>query len=36
MTTSSNNVKNLIKEIKKERPIDEYGNLLLPRTKEQL
>ena len=36
MTTSSNNVKNLIKEIKKERPIDDYGNLLTPRTKEQL
>lgn len=36
MTTSSNNVKNLIKEIKKERPIDEYGKLLLPRSTEQL
>jgi len=36
MTTSSKNVNNLIKEIKKERPIDEFGKLLSPRTDREL
>lgn len=36
MTTSSKNVNNLIKEIKKERPIDEFGKLLSPRTEREL
>lgn len=36
MTTSSKNVKNLIKEIKKEQPIDAFGKQMEPRTEEEI
>jgi hydroxymethylglutaryl-CoA reductase (NADPH) len=36
MTTSSKNVRNLIKEFEKEQPIDEYAEQLSPRTVEEL
>lgn len=36
MTTSSKNVNNLIKEIKKERPVDEYAQHLSARTEEEV
>lgn len=36
MTTSSRNVKNLIKEIQKEQPIDEFGKQMEPRSEEEL
>lgn len=36
MTTSSKNVKNLLKEFEKEQPIDEYAKQLSPRTVEEV
>lgn len=36
MTTSSKNVRNLIKEFEKKKPIDEFAEHMTPRTKEQI
>jgi len=36
MTTSSKNVRNLIKEFKKKKPIDEFAEQMTPRTNEQI